>query len=620
MLVSAVLGAVSVTTAALAPAAAADGPAWATKCTTSQLTLAPFLSRDKANDGSPLSYRPLAGGSFVPVVMVHGWTGSSVHDTSMTGNFSHTMDLVTSRAGTQTSLRTLIGNIQEIPGTAVFTFDYHNWSGLWVTDSHIGQPLANALECLREQSGQKPIVVTHSMGGLATREALQLDPLLAQSISQVIDFGTPNTGSDIAAYVKSADHRVVARRDPLQSIVLAYINRISAACRDASKSMDSATCSGIHDALRAFGGPGAAGLATGSEALGKLNPWPAGLAVHALAGNTSMTARHGTFLGFRLSDIPSSAGDLIVPLGSATSQATTIDTADCKVTVNVADDAAEGLLAHLSFIAKDEWGHSLLEGTGLQCFHGNLMRIQGLAAAMTGYIADDVGSRAPKTRFVTLDPWRDGSLSAVSNTFDAGQSGNGASGSCNGSEIAVRSDGYRCYWPGIYDPCFQSPTAPGDFLCVTMDVKGQTGKKVVTRLANMAIGDPIIGARPNKGAPDQAPPVRIELSDGTACARSTGAGPEGAPGYPTWVGRTVRRAERRGVEGRWHRTVGQRHGPLRPVPLRAARSLAGGSLRGNGDLRPPADRRQDRVPLRVGDADPQHPAAGRGPRGLWNCK
>jgi hypothetical protein len=73
---------------------------------------------------------------------------------------------------------------------------------------------------------------------------------------------------------------------------------------------------------------------------------------------------------------------------------------------------------------------------------------------------------ATTTKFVTLDPWRDGSLSAVASTSeDAGRS-------CSGSEIAPRSDAFRC---STGDPCFQSPTTKTDFLCFALEVWRQAG-------------------------------------------------------------------------------------------------------------------------------------------------
>jgi hypothetical protein len=52
------------------------------------------------------------------------------------------------------------------------------------------------------------------------------------------------------------------------------------------------------------------------------------------------------------------------------------------------------------------------------------------------------------TKFVTLDPWRDGSLAAATSTSE------GAGRSSSGSEIAPRKDAFRC---SAGDPCFQSP-------------------------------------------------------------------------------------------------------------------------------------------------------------------
>ena len=141
------------------------------------------------------------------------------------------------------------------------------------------------------------------------------------------------------------------------------------------------------------------------------------------------------------------------------------------------------------------------------------------------------------TRFITLDPWHDGSASAVSATYDASTApaDQVQYASCSGSEIAPRSDGFRCYWPGIFDPCFQSQPGSGNMLCVTSD---QNGKQEITLLKNMRIGSDM-GSFINPGTPDQSSPVSIVLTDGTVCSRSTGAGPKGVPGYPYWAGYCV---------------------------------------------------------------------------------
>ena len=69
--------------------------------------------------------------------------------------------------------RSLIGQLQSLPGAAVFTFDYHDFSANWVDHEKLGPALAAAIDCLHEKSGQeKVIVVGHSMGGLIARHAL----------------------------------------------------------------------------------------------------------------------------------------------------------------------------------------------------------------------------------------------------------------------------------------------------------------------------------------------------------------------------------------------------------------------------------------------------------------
>lgn len=141
----------------------------------------------------------------------------------------------------------------------------------------------------------------------------------------------------------------------------------------------------------------------------------------------------------------------------------------------------------------------------------------------------------PVTKYVQLDPWHDGSLSAVSSTYDAlaAPRSQAQGASCVRSEISLRDDGYRCFRPGtVSDPCFRSPAAPGDFLCLS---PAPGGKTTVTKLTNIPAASPAGGAFPS-APPEKAPPVWIQLSDGTVCARATGAGPQGVPGYPFWMG------------------------------------------------------------------------------------
>lgn len=127
------------------------------------------------------------------------------------------------------------------------------------------------------------------------------------------------------------------------------------------------------------------------------------------------------------------------------------------------------------------------------------------------------------TKFVTLDPWRDGTLALATDTHDSA----GRDEGCTSSEISPRKDGFRCFAPGIYDPCYQNPTTSSDFLCFFWTNE----ERRITHLKNVPAKAPS-----NATAPADSSIVMAELIDGTICRRATGAGPQGVPGYPYWTG------------------------------------------------------------------------------------
>lgn len=88
----------------------------------------------------------------------------------------------------------------------VKAFDYGAYNNQWVTNPHIGQALAQYINCLSAASVRaggdgKVVTVAHSMGGLALREALNranqhyVEPW---KIGLAIDIGTPHRGSPLA--------------------------------------------------------------------------------------------------------------------------------------------------------------------------------------------------------------------------------------------------------------------------------------------------------------------------------------------------------------------------------------------------------------------------------------
>ena len=178
--------------------------------------LAPRLASDR---GTPATQALDGRGRYVPIVMVHGWTSRATHSRSRTGAFSRLIDLSDTVGRKPPASRSLVGQLQKIPGAAVYTFDYHEFSARWVTDEHLGPALGEAIDCLYEKSGEKVIVVGHSMGGLIARHAVTNDASgggrRADHVSTVVTFGTPQLGSHLArlaaGVIESTPELVVLR-------------------------------------------------------------------------------------------------------------------------------------------------------------------------------------------------------------------------------------------------------------------------------------------------------------------------------------------------------------------------------------------------------------------------
>lgn len=157
---------------------------------------APELPTERNPDGSRVRTSVDSRGKFVPVIVVHGWIGKATHSEAGDGAFSHKIDLSTNKHGTPSADRSLIGQIQRLGGTEVFTFDYRDYAARWVTDAHLGPALGSAIDCLHRRTGEKVIIVAHSMGGLLTRHALALGGAQRASLRLA---GSRRFGSRLAA-------------------------------------------------------------------------------------------------------------------------------------------------------------------------------------------------------------------------------------------------------------------------------------------------------------------------------------------------------------------------------------------------------------------------------------
>lgn len=372
LVASAILLALLIALGVAAPAAAQQAPDLPSSCGIAQL--APVLTDDDVMTTSAVEAQ-------VPVIVVHGWLGTATHDETRTGAFSQ---FVEHEDGTAS--RSMIGVLQNIPGAAVYTFDYRSLAARWVTDPGIGDALAAAIQCLAASSGQRVVVVAHSMGGLAARQALNSTiggVATADLVSEVVTFGTPNTGSVLAAALA----RTVDAVDLLApgGILVGSGLGLSALLQlcgvsfttDASLARG---CSGI-PTVDAFDSQAGAALRSGSIEIASLPSWPEQVKVVALAGDVQVP----------LLDV---LGRLVGAAAAASGGTRTLSLGD----IVVGTDSAEAGVDERHVVTCSQ---SLAAGfADSLCQHANLMRNPVLTAwagaSVAGAVRAELGLRTPK--------------------------------------------------------------------------------------------------------------------------------------------------------------------------------------------------------------------------------
>lgn len=360
--------------------------------------LAQVRNSDRNPDGTRISQKPDARGKYIPIVMVHGWTSSSTHGPD--GAFSHIIDLTALNGQKFRARASLIGQLQRISGAAVYTFDYHRDSAKWVTNDNLGPRLGRAIDCLYATTGEKAILVAHSMGGLVSRfAASQPGPSgndRAAEISRIITFGTPQTGSDLANTVAGGlDASAVAGAAIAQPVtpgvrlLLAYCGALT------TKALETGTlCDFLPDFVQAFDTEAGRGLQTGSRELRELKPVPSGIALNALAGDVRISGTEGWFGSPRIGEYH--AGDVIVPVASATANATTERTVQCRYQLDVSHWGADRLLVAIGQKSNLDVAPMPLHAFTGACFHTSLMRTVQLTTEVLGLVSDDLAARVPE--------------------------------------------------------------------------------------------------------------------------------------------------------------------------------------------------------------------------------
>ncbi|MDO4612902.1 MAG: hypothetical protein Q4B10_02415 [Actinomycetaceae bacterium] len=364
------------------------------------LTQAGVIEGDRTPDGDAITPTTGPDGKSTPVILVHGWTGEAKHTSHRpqdgASRFSMYVDRVADGAGGYTLpdkdvSSSFVGMIEQIPGAVPFMFDYEAVNTHWVSDPHIGRKLAQGIECVTKHYGTKAIVVGHSMGGLATREALaqtgEDGKRIADRVAHVITFGTPNEGS--AVLKLGYDAIDTSLWVPGVNIVTGITKLVLRHCAEVTD-LTGKDCLGMAGALYS---EGARAMEPGSAQLAALPPFPAGVAYTALAGDIQIGGV--SLFGFnskRLVDI----GDIAVPHASALAGSTDRMTASCEYAI-----AAIGSHRHRVSLAQRLEGmrptHQFTPRVrdheiASPCFHNNLMSEVGLVTKALGVISE-VASR-----------------------------------------------------------------------------------------------------------------------------------------------------------------------------------------------------------------------------------
>lgn len=338
------------------------------------VTYPKVLAEDRMPNGSGITPRANDSGTYTPVVVVHGWTGTLEHTSPTSSNYSLPIDRYANGYGgvklpSWQPKSSFIGTLQAIPGVRLYTFEYNKYSTRWVKDENIAPRLAKALTCLTNAYKSKAVVVGHSMGGLTMREALSYSDEngnpISERVAHAITLGTPNTGSDILRVGHELFNKI--GNTPGLRTVHALIAGVMKNCAKDWDNTGEGCMVGLPYTQAALA------MIPGSKELQNLPSWPANIPYTALAGDIKFGGV--SFFGWnsqRLLDV----GDVAVLEPSALAGSHDTLTAKCEY----------GVIGIFTWrgISIGEWfrGYrniSLIDppGPGRQlaspCYHNNLM-------------------------------------------------------------------------------------------------------------------------------------------------------------------------------------------------------------------------------------------------------
>ncbi|MGH3410411.1 MAG: esterase/lipase family protein, partial [Streptosporangiaceae bacterium] len=317
------------------------------------------------------------------------------------------------------SASSVSGQAARLRGVTAWTFSYAHQSLLWVTNRAIGPALARAITCLSAASGNRVMIVGHSMGGLATQFALGQDHgQAAADTAELITIGTPFRGSQILT-----DGERVINGAPILTPdpYVAYVEALLSACAGLADHSDRNPC-WLASALRS---PVGTALEAHSPAIAQLPAWPSNVPVFDTAGDMKVFV--GVFGHGHTFDIGDGAGTLSSATGYHTAGPPLV--ARCEKPIQ----------------------HLLSIDAGL-CFHTSLPHNPLIVSAVLAAIR----AQAQPTAVVDTAP-----VSTTGQPVPGETITSRGTAQCEAGSDTV-PQAYRCFSQhSVYDPCWLDNADPG---------------------------------------------------------------------------------------------------------------------------------------------------------------
>jgi hypothetical protein len=388
---AAVAGPVAPGSTAPDPAAAPSPPPTASNC--GQVQLAPVLATDQGDDGKPIVPAPDRRGVYVPIIMVPDWSGQATHDDTRTGDFSAPIDMSASGAPPAAPRASLIGQLQQIPGAAVYTFDYRKSAGLWVDDPGIGPALGDAIDCLTGDLGQKAILIANGLGGIAARYAVAGNVPghdRGAKVTNVIGYGSPQLGLQLADLLNTGVGTTASEPRTVLRLLLGACAGLPPTQFDAK-----APCGFLPAEAKALAAGGGEEYQAASEQQIGLLPYPTGVTLDSFAGDVTVKAPTlGWFNAHPFRTDAITMGDLVASAASVTVSARSQLRAACAFSLDGYGMPNQSVGLHLTQQSAPDAG-ATWPATVQPCYAADLTRVADFADSITSIITKEVRNRQP---------------------------------------------------------------------------------------------------------------------------------------------------------------------------------------------------------------------------------